>query len=122
MLLSLFPSTFLQTQKGNPLLIALFKAILVLIGNLKLSNLLILLKQKSINFAKNLSHVTAWGLLIMFLETANLLCLLYLMALRSCLLHLIKKHFFVENISKNSNINAPVTPKLVEKLHPALMF
>ena len=94
-----------------------------------------LIKQKSPLLPRNLALVTFGELLIVFSTKVNLLYLLYSMAPRCCLLHLIKQNFFAESFSKNSNLddsgisspdfpsrtnlklhNICVSPKMVKKV------
>ena len=62
-----------------------------------------LIKQKSPLLPRNLALVTFGELPIVFSTKVYQLYLLYLMAPRYCLLHLIK--LFAENFSKNSNLD-----------------
>ena len=75
--------------------------VIVAKGFLKLLNLLVLIKQKSLAFSRNLVLATSGELLTMFSTKVNLLYLLYLANLRCCLLLLIKRNcsqnfFFLE--------------------------
>ena len=63
-----------------------------------------LIKQKNSLLPKNLVLKTFGELLIVFPAKVNLLYLLYSTAWRCCLLHL-KAKLFVENFSKNSNLD-----------------
>ena len=63
--------------------------IIIAEGFLNLSNLLMLIKQKSLSFSVSLALLTFGEAIIMFSANLNLLYFLYLMALRCCLQHLI---------------------------------
>ena len=84
---------------------------------------------------RNLSLGSSGELLIVFLTKVNMLFLLYSVAQRCSLLHLTKQKLFVENFSKNFNLddsgislpvfssrtnlklhNISVTPKMVKKV------
>ena len=92
-----------------------------------------LIKQKSSSLPRNLALGTFGELLIVFSTKVNLLYLLYSMAWRCCILHLIKQNkLFAENFSENSNLddslplfssrinlkqhNISVTPKMIKKV------
>ena len=64
-----------------------------------------LIKQKSPLLPRNLAVMTFGELLVVFSTKVNLLYLLYSMAQKCCLLHLIKHNCLAENFSKNSNLD-----------------
>ena len=68
----------------------------------KLANLI---RRKSPSLLKNLALWTFGEFLIVFSTKVNLLYLLYSMAWRCCLLHLIRQKFFAKNLFKNSNLD-----------------
>ena len=67
---------------------------------LKLPNMHKLLKQKSPSLLRNLVLATFDELLIVFSPKVNLLYLLYSVAQRCCLLHLIKQNCFLNIVTK----------------------
>ena len=102
---------------------------------MKLPNLHIHIKQKSPLIPTNLALGTFDELLMLIVFSTNLLYLLYSLARRCCLLHLIKQNCLLRNFSKNSNLddsgislpvfpsrtnlklhNISVTPKMVKKV------
>ena len=83
-------------------------------GFLNVPSLHILIKQKHPSLPRNLALRTFGKLPIVFSTKVNLLYLLYSMARRFCLLHLIKQNYLLE-IFWNSNlddsgISLPVFP------------
>ena len=62
-----------------------------------------LIKQKSPSLTRNLALQSFGKLPIVFSTKVNLLYLLYSVARRCCLLHLIKQKLFAENFSEDSN-------------------
>ena len=82
------------TKRINLLLLKQSSDWLVIVAKefLKLRNLHMLIKQKSPFLPRNLALVTFGELLIVFLTKVNLLYLLFSMAWRCCLLHLIKEN------------------------------
>ena len=76
----------LNPKEGSDRLVIIEK------GFLKLLKSHMLLKQKSLSLPKNLALGTFGELLILFSKMVNLLYLLYLIAHRCCLLHLIKQN------------------------------
>ena len=72
---------------------------------LKLPNLHMLIKQKSPLLPRNLALVTFGELQIVCSTKVNLLYLLYSVAQRYCLVHLIKNKLFAENFPKNFNLD-----------------
>ena len=72
------------------------RLVIVAKGFLKLPNMHILLKQKSPSLPRNLALGTFGKLPIVFSTKVNQLYLLYSMAQRSCLLHLIKQNFLLK--------------------------
>ena len=76
------------------------RLVILVKGFLKLPNLHKLLKQKSQPLSKNLALMTFGKLLIVFSTKVNLLYLLYSMALRCCLLHLIKQNYLLKTFLK----------------------
>ena len=68
--------------------------------NLKLSNLHMLKKQKSLSLSRNLALRIFAKLLKMFSTKVNLLYLLYSTAWRCCLLHLIKQNCLLKTFLK----------------------
>ena len=68
------------------------RIVIVAKGLLKLPNLHMLIKQKSLLLPRNLALVTFGELLIVFSTKVNLLYLLYSTGRRCCLLHLIKQN------------------------------
>ena len=85
---------FLCTKVKNLLILRSSSDRIVFIakGLFKLPNLHMLIKQKSPLLHRNLALVTSGKFLIVFSTKVNLLYLLYSMAQRSCLLHLIKQN------------------------------
>ena len=102
---------------------------------MKLSNLHMLIKQKSPSLPRNLAPGTFGELPVVFLRKVNLLYPLYSMARRCCLLHLIKQNCFLETFlgtlilmtqvshylfsQTRTNLkldNISVTPKMVKKV------
>ena len=65
-------------------------------GFLMLPDLHIVLKQKSLSLPRNLALGTFGELLIVFSTKVNLLYLIYSIAQRCCLLHLIKENCFLK--------------------------
>ena len=63
---------------------------------LKLPNLHMLIKQKSLSLPRNLALGTFGELLTVFSTKVNLLYFLYSMAQRCCLLHLIKRNYLLK--------------------------
>ena len=76
------------------------RLVILVKGFLKLPNLHKLLKQKSQPLSKNLALMTFGKLLTVFSTKVNLLYLLYSMALRCCLLHLIKQNYLLKTFLK----------------------
>ena len=74
-------------------------------GFLKLPNLHIHIKQKSPLIPTNLALGTFDELLMLIVFSTNLLYLLYSLARKCCLLHLIKQNCLLRNFSKNSNLD-----------------
>ena len=103
---------------------------------MKLPNLLMLIKQKTVSLPRNLARVTFGKLLIVLSAKVNLLYFLCLMALRCFLLHLRKQNCLLETFPRSnlddSDITLPafplklhniaVTPMLVEKVITNLDF
>ena len=87
-------SYFIFTKRINLLILKWSSDRLVIVakGFLKLLNLNMLVKVKSPLLHRNLARRTFGKLLILFSTKVNLLYLLYSMARRCCLLHLIKQH------------------------------
>ena len=83
---------FVCTKRKNLLILKQSSDSLVIVAKefLKLPNLHMLIKQKSPLLPRNLALQIFGKLLIVFSTKENLLYLLYSMAQRSCLLHLIK--------------------------------
>ena len=71
------------------------RSVIIAKGFLKLSNSLMLMKQKSVSLPRNLANITFGELLIMFSTMLSMLYLFYLMALRCCLLQLINQYCFL---------------------------
>ena len=80
------------------------KLVIVAKRFLKLPNLFMLIKQKSLLLPRNVVVATFGTLSIVFPSKVNLLYLIYLMALRRCLLLLIKQCCLLKT-SKNSNLD-----------------
>ena len=76
------------------------KLVIVAEGFFKLASLHMLIKQKSPSLPRNLAHRTIGELLIMFSTKVNLLYLLYSVAWRCCLLHLLKQNCFQKTFLK----------------------
>ena len=76
------------------------KLVIVAEGFFKLASLHMLIKQKSPSLPRNLAHRTIGELLIMFSTKVNLLYLLYSVARRCCLLHLLKQNCFQKTFLK----------------------
>ena len=73
-------------------------------GFLKLPNLHTVITQKSPSLPRNVALRTFGKLPIAFSKNLNLLYLLCSVALKCCLLHLIKQNCQLKNFSKNSNL------------------
>ena len=71
----------------------LYRLVIVAKAFLKLLNLHMLIKQKSLLLPRNLALVTFGELLIVFSTKVNLLYILYSAVERYCLVHLIKQSF-----------------------------
>ena len=71
----------------------LYRLVIVAKAFLKLLNLHMLIKQKSLLLPRNLALVTSGELLIVFSTKVNLLYILYSAVERYCLVHLIKQSF-----------------------------
>ena len=76
------------------------RLVIVAKGFLKLSNLHMLLKQKSPSLPRNLALGTFGELLIVFSTKVNLLYLLYSTDRRCCLLHLIKQNYLLKTFPR----------------------
>ena len=77
-----------------------------------------LIKQKSPLLPTNLALMTSGKLLIMFSRKVNLMYLLYSVAWRCCLLHLIKQNFSMNSNIDDSGFSLPVFPSITNlKLH-----
>ena len=74
------------------------RLVIVLKGFLKLPNLHMLIKHKSLSFPRNLVFGTFGKLLKVFSTKVNLLFLFYSMAQRPCFLHLIKQIFLLKTL------------------------
>ena len=91
--------TFFLCTKGENLLTQKFRQTSNRLskGFLKLSNLHVLIKQKSLLLRRNFALVTSGKLLIVFSTQVNLLYVLYSTIQRCCLLHLIKQSCLLKN-------------------------
>ena len=76
---------------------------------LKLPNLHMLIKQKSLSFPENLPLGTFGELLIVFLTKVNLLYLLYSIPHRRCLLHLIKQNCLLKTFLRTLILMIPIS-------------
>ena len=85
-------------------------------GFLMLSNLLMLIKQKSLSIPRNVALVTFGKLLIAFLRKVNLLYLLHSTVQRCCLLHLIKRNCFLKTFLRTLMLMNQVRPYLLSLL------
>ena len=74
----------------------LYRLVIVAKAFLKLLNLHMLIKQKSLLLPRNLALGTFGELLIVFSTKVNLLYILYSAVERYCLVHLIKESFFLK--------------------------
>ena len=95
---------------------SLDRLVIIVNGFLKLPNLLMLIKQKSLLLLRNLALGTFGELLIVFLTKVNLLYLLYLTALKYCLLLLIKQNCFLKTFLRTLILMTQVSFHLLSLL------